>query len=142
MRVLFDVNVLLALFDRGHIHHDRAHRWWFHNRRTGWATCPLTENGFVRVLSQPHYPNPASATVAIEFLAAALRTPGHEFWADDVSLTDQGAFVRDRILGSKQITDLYLLALAVRRGGRLATFDKNIPLSAVAGAGAQNLVAL
>jgi toxin-antitoxin system PIN domain toxin len=142
MRALCDVNVLIALFDGGHVHHDLAHRWWFHNRRSGWATCPLTENGFVRVLSQPHYPNRVSATVAIDFLESARQMPGHEFWTDDISLTSQEAFVRDRILSSKLITDLYLLSLAVRRNARLVTFDKNVPLSAVVGATTKNLIAL
>jgi hypothetical protein len=140
MRVLFDVNVLVALFDPGHVHHDRAHRWWAQNRKPDWATCPLTQNGFVRVLSQHGYPNQVSTPIAIEFLGGALQTPGHEFWADDVLLTDHKRFVRDRILGPKQITDLYLLALAVRRGGRLVTFDKSIPISAVVGAKRHNLV--
>jgi toxin-antitoxin system PIN domain toxin len=140
MRALFDVNVLIALFDPGHIHHNRTHRWWAGNRRAGWATCPLTQNGFVRVSSQSTYANPVSAAVAVEFLAGALSTPQHEFWHDDLSITDPKKFVRDRILGQKQITDLYLLALAVRRGGRLVTFDRTIPLSAVVGAKPDNLV--
>lgn len=140
MRVLFDVNVLIALLDAGHVHHDRTHRWWAKNRAGGWASCPLTQNGFVRVLAQPGYPNRVSASVSAEFLATAVSVPDHEFWPDDLSITDAGRFVRDRILGPKQITDLYLLALAVGRGGRLATFDRAIPLSAVVGAGPKNLV--
>jgi toxin-antitoxin system PIN domain toxin len=106
----------------------------------GWATCPLTENAFVRVLSQPSYPNRVSAAVATEFLAAALDTPEHEFWPDDLTITDPQKFAYERILGPKQITDLYLLALAVRRSGRLVTFDRSIPLSAVVGASPANLV--
>ena len=96
--------------------------------------------GFVRVLAQPGYPNQVSASVSAEFLATAVSVPDHEFWPDDLSITDAQRFVRDRILGPKQITDLYLLALAVERGGRLATFGSAIPLSAVVGAGPKNLV--
>ena len=140
MRTLFDVNVLIALLDAGHVHHDRIHRWWAKNRTAGWASCPLTQNGFVRVLAQPGYPNRIAAPVAAEFLAGAVSAPEHEFWPDDLSITDAKRFLRDRIIGPKQITDLYLLALAVGRGGRLATFDRTIPLSAVVGAGPQNLV--
>ena len=140
MRVLFDVNVLIALLDAGHVHHNRTHRWWAKNRASGWATCPLTQNGFVRVLAQPSYPNRVPAAVATEFLAQAVGAPEHEFWPDDLSLTDPNRFARDRILGPKQITDLYLLALAVIRRGRLVTFDHAIPLSAVVGANSSNLV--
>jgi hypothetical protein len=140
MRVLFDVNVLIALLDAGHVHHNRTHRWWAKNLAAGWATCPLTQNGFVRVLAQPSYPNRVSAPAATEFLAQAVSAPEHEFWPDAVSLTETDRFVRDRILGPKQVTDLYLLALAVDRGGRLATFDRAIPLSAVVGAKSSSLV--
>ena len=88
MRVLFDVNVLIALLDAGHVHHDRTHRWWAKNRPGGWASCPLTQNGFVRVLSQPGYPNQVSASVSAEFLARTVSVPDHEFWSDDLSITD------------------------------------------------------
>jgi uncharacterized protein len=142
MRALFDVNVLIALFDPGHVHHNRTQRWWASSRRAGWATCPITQNGFVRIVSQPSYANSVSTAVATEFLTGALKTPLHEFWPDDLSITDAEAFVPDRIVGPRQITDLYLLALAVRRGGRLVTFDRAIPLSTVVGAKPQNLVAL
>jgi toxin-antitoxin system PIN domain toxin len=140
MRGLFDVNALIALFDPGHVHHIRTRQWWVENRRAGWASCPLTQNGFVRVVSQPSYSNPVSAAAATEFLAGAVSTPMHEFWPDDVSITDAKLFARDRILGPKQLTDLYLLALAVRRGGRLVTFDRAIPLSVVVGAKPKHLV--
>ncbi len=142
MRVLFDINVLIALLDAGHVHHDRTHRWWAKNRDSGWASCPLTQNGFVRVLAQPSYPNRVSAPVAGEFLAKAISAPDHEFWPDELSIADPRWFVHDRILGPRQITDLYLLALAVSRSARLATFDRAIPLSAVVGAAPHNLAVI
>lgn len=134
MRALFDVNVLIALFDPAHVHHERAHAWWKRNKAAGWASCPLTENGFVRILSQPKYPNAIPVNEAIQRLSRAIGGGGHAFWADDVSLTDENVFHREHMLGPKQITDLYLLALAIRNTGRLVTFDGGIPLSAVEGA--------
>lgn len=134
MRALFDVNLLIALFDPEHIHHDPSQRWWEANRAVGWASCPLSQNGFVRIVSQATYLKPSPARDLVERLAEAVVDTDHEFWPDDVSLTDESLFVRDRLLGPKRLTDIYLLALAVRHGGRLATFDRNIPLAAVRGA--------
>ena len=142
MRVLFDVNVLIALFDPRHIHHHRAHTWWEHNRASGWASCPLTQNGFVRVLSQPGYPNSVATPAAIRILGKAVRTPDHAFWPDDLSITSGNQFRSERMLGPKQVTDLYLLSLAVQRDGRLATFDRTVPLSAVVGATSKHLAIL
>ena len=142
MRVLFDVNVLIVLFDPGHVHHDRAHVWWEQNRASGWASCPLTQNGFVRVMSQPGYPNSVATPEAIRILGKAARRQEHAFWPDDSSITDGGRFRSERILGPKQVTDLYLLSLAVQRDGRLATFDRTIPLSAVVGAKSKHLAVL
>ena len=142
MRILFDVNVLIALFDPGHVHHDRAHAWWRRNRASGWASCPLTQNGFVRVLSQPGYPNSVSTPEAMRILGKAARQRGHAFWPDDFSITERDRFRSERILGPKQVTDLYLLSLAVQRDGRLATFDRAIPLSAVVGAEQEHLAVL
>ena len=133
MRALFDVNVLIALFDPDHVHHERAHAWWKGNKASGWASCPLTENGFVRILSQPKYPNAISTQDAIRRLSQSIGHGGHEFWVDDVSLTDASVFLSEHMLGRRQITDLYLLALAVRNSGRLVTFDQSIPISAIAG---------
>lgn len=140
MRTLFDINILIALFDPRHVHHDRAHSWWAHNRKSGWASCPLTQNGFVRVVSQSGYPNAIATPEAIRLMTRAVAQQAHEFWPDDVSLTDVDRFQPDRILGPKQVTDLYLLSLASRNGGRLATFDRTIPASAVLGANQSHLV--
>ena len=142
MRALFDVNVLIALFDPEHVHHERAHQWWKLNKASGWASCPLTENGFVRILSQPKYPNAIPTNDALRLLRQSINRGGHAFWVDDVSLTDTDLFHTEHILGPKQITDLYLLALAVRNSGRLVTFDRRIPLSGVEGAIQEHRVAL
>src|ERR1700677_3113491 len=111
MRALFDVNVLIAIIDEGHEHHQKAHEWWASNISTGWATCPLTENGMVRITSQSRYKAPISATFAIDLLAEQIGQTDHAFWPDDVSLRDNTWFDPDRILGPNQITDAYLLAL-------------------------------
>jgi len=142
MRALLDVNVLLALMDRDHIHHRAALEWWRSDRDHGWASCPLTQNGFVRISCQGGFPGRPTAAQAIEQLRLQLAEPTHEFWADDISVADAGIFDHSRILGPKQITDVYLLALAVKNGGRLVTFDRAIPLSAVRGAEARHVAAL
>jgi toxin-antitoxin system PIN domain toxin len=131
VRALFDVNVLLALFDPEHIHHARALAWWTEHREHGWASCPLTQNGFVRVLSGQGYPRPQSFADASALLSAQIAEPGHVFWPDDVSLVDLEVFDRNRLLGPNQITDVYLLALAVKNAGRLVTLDRSISVTAV-----------
>lgn len=140
MRALFDVNGLLAAFDEGHIWHHRLRNWWSQNANAGWATCPLTENGFVRIMSQPSYANRRPLRHAAEVLRLGVRHQAHEFWPDDISIHDDRIFDHARILGPSQITDVYLLALAVKNGGRLVTFDRSIPIAAVRGAEARNLV--
>jgi hypothetical protein len=136
---LLDVNVLLALLDQAHVFHQRAREWLMSNADTGWASCPITENGFVRIISQPKYPQPITSTEAIALLQSATVTSLHEFWPADVSLLDSSVVDRSRVHGPRQLTDLYLLALAVARGGRLVTFDGAIPLSAVRGATSRHL---
>jgi len=140
MRSLFDVNTLIALFDPEHLHHRLALAWWSQNRESGWASCALTENGFVRVISSPGYPRPRSLADALQVLSAQVAQPGHVFWHDNISITDPDVFDRNRILGPKQITDAFLLALAARNGGRLVTFDRGVPLAAVRGAEQRHLV--
>ena len=142
MRALLDVNVLLALMDSGHVHHGPALAWWRNERDKGWASCPLTQNGFVRIVCQGKYPERPTAAQAIEQLRLQLAEPGHEFWPDDVSITETALFDRSRILGPKQISDVYLLALAVKNGGRFVTFDRSIPLRAVRGAEPRHLVVI
>lgn len=142
MRALLDISVLLALFDIDNDGNETAHGWRVRHEEFGWATCPLTENGFVRIVSQASYSNPISAARALLVLRGQKRTPGYEFWPDDISIADREIFDHGRILGPKQITDIYLLALAVKNGGRLVTFDRGIPLAAVRGAEPRHLVVI
>jgi len=138
---LLDVNVLIALFDPDHVHHEAAHAWFAAHRPSGWATCPLTENGLVRILSNPAY-SPVSERPAkiVERLRAFRDSGDHCFWSDDVTLCDPDLFSLD--VGWRRLTDVYLLALARRNEGRLATFDRSIPLKAVRGAGPEHLAVI
>ncbi len=144
MRALLDVNVLIALFDADHQHHERAHQWFEENMRHGWASCPLTENGVVRILSNPRYSQAIHRPVAeiIEDLQTAITQTDHRFWPDDLSLRDRGLLSIEHIQGSGQITDVYLLALAVKHGGRLVTFDTRIRREAVVGSAEEHLLRL
>jgi uncharacterized protein len=139
MRALLDVNVLLALFDAQHIHHNQALTWWTDNRRAGWASSPLTQNGFIRVISSPRYRHPRAFADAIALLRAQIAQPGHAFWPDDISIADPDVVDHSRLLGPNQITDVYLLALAVKNAGFLVTFDRSVPIRAVRGAETKNL---
>jgi toxin-antitoxin system PIN domain toxin len=142
MRALFDVNALLALVDKEHEFQPKVRAWWTANKEGGWATCPITQNGFARIMSQPRYSKPAVTMDAIQLLAMGLNEEDHEFWPDDISITDDRLFNRGRVLGPKQITDVYLLGLAVKNAGRLVTFDRGLPIAAVRGAEARHLVVL
>lgn len=142
MRALFDVNVLIALFDPAHVHHDRAHDWLEEHQGLGWATCPITQIGCIRILSQAKYPNAIPVAEAMRRLKRAISAPQHAFWADEVSVLDPKYFREDRILSSRTVTDLYLLALAVRNDGRLITFDQGIAFKSIAQAKAKHLVVL
>jgi toxin-antitoxin system PIN domain toxin len=131
---LLDVNVLVALFDPDHLHHEVAHDWFANSASDGWATCPLTENGFVRVLSNPAYGAVVSrASELVDRLRRFCKGPRYQFWADDISLRDERLFDPSFLTG-RQLTDIYLLGLARKHRGRLATFDRTIPLKAVVGA--------
>lgn len=142
MRALLDVNVLIALLDADHTLHRSATTWFAEQARRGWASCPITQNGCVRSMSHAGYPNALPAPAVIERLAAACADKVHEFRPDDVSLLDAQVVDATRIHGPRQLTDIYLLALAVRHGGRFVTFDAAIALDAVKGAKAQHLVKL
>lgn len=140
MRALLDVNVLIALLDADHVDHGRARAWLAAEIGAGWASCPITQNGFVRIVSQPRYPSPISTGEAIRRLTRATSTAHHAFWPCDLSLLDATRIARDRLLTPRQVTDAYLLALAVAHGGRFVTFDRNVPFTAVLGAAETNLV--
>jgi toxin-antitoxin system PIN domain toxin len=136
---LLDVNVLVALFDPNHVHHDVAHDWFADQREAGWATCPLTENGLVRVLAHPAYGAGLRAAAVVETLGRFKASGFHHFWNDSLSLTDTAVFNATWLAGSRQVTDIYLLGLAARKRGCLATFDRSIPIRAVVGASADVL---
>ena len=140
--MLLDINVLVALLDSDHIDHKGARSWIDQEIDSGWASCAITQNGFVRIVSQPRYPSPVSPVVAIQRLRKACATRHHAFWHCDVSLLDEDRVDRLRLHGPRQVTDAYLLALAVAHDGRFATFDRSISRSAVAGATADHLVVL
>lgn len=142
MRALLDINVLIALHDRDHVHHRHASDWLAANIELGWASCPLTQNGCLRIMSQSAYPNAQPLSVLVPMLQAATRHPLHRFWQDDISMLDERRFRHGHIHSTRQLTDLYLLALSVRNEGRLVSFDQRIPLSAVPGASSQHLVIL
>lgn len=142
MRALLDVNVLIALLDGAHVHHGRASDWLQRNLEDGWASCPITQNGCIRIMSQAAYPNARRAVAVARRLAEAAAEQWHEFWADDVSLLEPGTLDWSTVLGSRQVTDAYLLALALRHRGRFVTFDGGIDLNMVEGATAANLVVL
>ena len=142
MRALFDVNVLIALHDSDHAHHHAASCWLQAHIQHGWASCPLTQNGCLRIMAQPGYSQPQPLGALLAMLARSTSAPYHAFWPDDASLLSADSLRWRSILGSRQITDAYLLLLAVRNGGRFVTFDRAVPLAAVAGATADHLVVL
>ncbi len=132
MTFLLDVNVLIALIDPTHISHDTTHRWFTLEGSASWATCPITENGVIRIVGSAKYPNaPGSPAIVAAVLDRLRALPGHVFWPDDISLLDREHVAAERMLGFGQVTDTYLLALAVVHGGRLATLDRRLSFSAV-----------
>ncbi len=127
MVALLDVNILLALVDRMHSHHHIAHDWFADVGSSAWATCPITQNGLVRILSQPKYRNAVeSPQMALSALRGLTGHSGHHFWHDDVSLLDEALFLKSNIHSHSQVTDTYLLALAAHHNGMFATFDSKI----------------
>ena len=141
-RALLNINVLLALLDSDHVDHGVAHDWLDDEIDAGWASCAITENGFVRVISQPRYPSPVSPAEAIDLLSHARGGGHHEFWPCDLSLLDATVVDGSRLHGPRQVTDAYLLALATAHGGRFVTFDRSLSLSSVHGASEEHLIVL
>ena len=140
MIALLDVSVLVALFNGGHADHDTAHDWFHDLCVDGWASCPLTENGLLRILANPAQ---ESGFVPLPDLLNRLQrfcaTSDHHFWPDTISFRDSEAFDVRSIRGHRQLTDTYLLALAVKRNGRFVTFDARASLAAVKGARRKHL---
>jgi toxin-antitoxin system PIN domain toxin len=135
---LLDVNVLVALIDPAHQFHISAHTWFRAHRSKGWATCPLTENGCLRVMSNPGYPFPGLTVARLrEILTELVRVEGHRFWPDSISFLAPDPQARQSFdlahVGPKHLTDIYLLSLAISNRGCLITFDRNIPVQAIAG---------
>lgn len=134
MTYLLDVNVLIALIDQEHVAHDIAHDWFAQTGRAEWATCPITENGVIRILGHPRYPgSPGTPAAIASILQEMCRLPGHVFWSDSISLLAQQEVATDEILTHAQVTDTYLLALARANVGRLATLDRRLSIRAVKG---------
>jgi toxin-antitoxin system PIN domain toxin len=129
---LLDANVLIALGDANHPHRGAALRFLERSATVdGWATCPLTENAFLRILGGSYRCGPGSTAEARRLLDSLRAAPGHQFWPDDISLSDTGLF--PKLSSSQHLTNLYLLALAVKHGGRLATFDQQIDATLIPG---------
>ena len=142
MRALLDVNVLIALLDENHTDHELVSEWLADHIHDGWASCPLTQNGCVRILSLPRYPNSLRIDEAMDRLRTAVSTPHHQFIADDISLLDNALVEEGSLSGPRQVTDAYLLALAVAHGSRFVTLDRSVPVGAVREAGEDSLVTL
>jgi toxin-antitoxin system PIN domain toxin len=136
MTYLLDVNVLIALIDPGHVQHNNAHDWFAREGMGAWATCPITENGVLRIVGHARYPNSPGNPASVAPLLRTMRSlEGHEFWSDDISVIDAGRIDTAHLLNSAQITDSYLLALAHAHGGQLATLDHRLLVTAVHGGG-------
>lgn len=137
MTYLLDVSVLIPLLDADHVFHDQAHQWFDRVGRLGWATCPITENGVIRIMGHVRYPGGFGNPGAVLAVVRELRTiDGHEFWADDVSLLTSPVIDLEGLATSARVTDSYLLALALSHGGRLATLDRRLSPAGVRGGAA------
>lgn len=139
MRALLDVNVLIALLDSAHTMHGTAVNWLKAEISHGWASCPIAQNGVIRVMSQPGYPNTQPVAQVAQRLAEACAADDHRFWPHDFSLLSDGVVDWTRLLGHRQVTDAYLLATAVRNSGRFVTFDRRIAPNLVRGASDEHL---
>jgi toxin-antitoxin system PIN domain toxin len=127
MTALLDVNVLVALSWPNHLHHGPALKWFRQHQQQGWATCPLTESGFVRVSSNRRViPEAKSVLAAVAQLRRMTSLSSHEFWIDDQSIARSDLFAPEKLLGYRQVTDAHLVAIAIRHGGRLASFDRGV----------------
>jgi len=124
---LLDTNLLIALLWPSHEQHETAVTWFARHRGKGWATCPITQAGFVRIVSNPAFSRDAvQPREAAHVLSANTAAKDHTFWADDLSLPEAVAFAGMRLVGHQQVTDAYLYGLAIRHGAVLATLDRHI----------------
>jgi uncharacterized protein len=129
---LLDVNVLIALVDPRHVHHELCHGWFADRGARSWATCALTQNGVLRILGHPRYPNsPGSPAVVSQVLRQLVAHPQHQFWSAAPSLLSELAVDTTALLDPGQITDAYLLGLAVHHDGVLATLDRRLQAQSV-----------
>ncbi len=127
LATLLDVNVLVASVYEWHVAHGLVHAWWKESEGKPWATCPLTQAGLVRIISNPGFPpDPVNVAEALQLLTDITHRPGHSFWPMDISFAEAVQPFRDRLFGHRQVTDAYLLGLAIRNKGKLATLDRAI----------------
>lgn len=127
MFYLLDVNVLIAAADPAHQHHEAFKAWYRMRNKPPLATCPITENGFLRIYGHPDYPGgPGSPHLASVPLHAIRSLPGSLFIPDDFSLVGGSEGLQIRHATSRQLTDLYLAGLASRHQGKFATFDRRL----------------
>ena len=140
---LLDVNLLVSLAWPNHEHHGPALQWFRENQQSGWATCPVTQSGFVRVSSnQRVIPGAKSPREAVSLLSRILALPHHVFFSDDVSLVASKFVAPEKLQGYRQVTDAHLLGIALRHGGRLATLDRGVLDLVPAGFAASEAVCL
>lgn len=133
IRYLLDVNILIALIDPAHVQHDQAHEWFGRVGRKAFATCPITENGLLRIVGHPKYPNsPGPPSAVVEALSAIRSLPGHAFWPDSISLVESQLIETSLLSHHARVTDSYLLALAQENRGKLATMDQKLATEVVA----------
>lgn len=124
---LLDANLLIALAWPQHVHHSAAHDWFRKVGHGAWATCPITQLAFIRISSNPKIiPDAVAPREALGMLKRILAVPGHEFWVEEVAPVDAATFATKALVGHRQVTDAYLLALVQRRSGKLATFDRGV----------------
>lgn len=128
---LLDINVVIALIDPSHVHHERAHEWFASTGKDDWLSCPMTQNGVVRIVSHPKYSNAQPPVTVVESLRSLTAVGSHRFLPDKISLLDPEMVDPNAMLSSAQVTDTYLLALAVDARASLATFDTKLVTTAV-----------
>lgn len=140
---LLDINLLVALAWPNHVHHAAAHAWFARHTRAGWATTSIVELGFVRVSSNVRVvPSAVSPQEAAALLRRITALPRHRFWSDDLRFAESKDVALDRVVGHQQVTDAHLVGLAIRHGGRLATFDRGLRSLVPAGHGPDTVVVL